>query len=261
MPDPSKVTQRRPAQIVSVVLLIIAIGLFLVFREKKSFPYPQEMPKQRDRYIDEPPLKLKSVGFNLDYFDPKTNRAGDFEFTKARLQFNRLFMGYGFFIPGSSASPDKKNPQPTFILPIGTPVRSLVDGVVVAMPTLWSGDISIQVTANGQMQKWIYETEHVINPKVKVGDKVDAGQVIAEVSNFDKAAPAGFGVVEIGILKGGRSPEHVCPFIYLDESIREETLRKIMALFKVWESYIGDSTLYDESTRVPGCLTSDPIKG
>src|SRR3989344_4844968 len=140
---------------------------------------------------DEPPLKLKGIGVNFE----------DFKFTKEKLQFDRLFMGFGFVIPGSSSSSgqNKSNPQPTYVVPLGTPVRSLVDGIVAAIPTLWSGDYSIQVTADGKMQKWVYETEHIINPKVAVGDKVTAGQVIGEVINFDKGAAAGYGAVEIGI--------------------------------------------------------------
>lgn len=156
----------------------------------------------------------------------------------------------------------KSNPQPTYIVPLGTPVRSIVDGIVASMPTLWSGDISIQVTTDGKLQRWIYETEHVTNPKVKVGDRVTAGQVIAEVGNFDKGSPAGFGTVEIGILHGGGNgpPEHVCPFAYLDESIKAETFKKMNALFKSWEEYVGDPTLYKD-TVIPGCLTLDPIDG
>src|SRR3990167_8858172 len=117
----------------------------------------QKETQQISQDTDEPPLKLKSIGVNLDYYDPKTNKAGDFVFTRQKLQFNSLFMEYGFFIPASSASSDKKNPQPTFILPLGTPVRSLVDGVVANMPTLWSGDISIHVTNSGKLERWVYE--------------------------------------------------------------------------------------------------------
>ena len=170
-------------------------------------------------------------------------------------------MPYGFYIATGNDNPAKYNPQPTFILPMGTPVRSLVDGVVANMPTLWSGDISIQVTVSGKMEKWVYETEHVRNPTVKVGDKVTAGQIIAEVSNFDKGVPEGYGAVEIGILKGGNPPEHVCPFAYLDESIKAETLQKIKDFFKSWEDYVRDTTLYDESMPIPGCLNLDPIGG
>lgn len=257
--------------IIGVLILFSATGLILLTKNTKSLkntnlPYQSETknfesPKSVQN-SNEPPLKLKSIGINLESFDPKTSKAGDFQFTKQKLQFNRLFMGYGFFIPKSSASPDKKNPQPTFILPLGTPVRSLVDGIVANIATVWSGDYSIQVTQSGQLERWVYETEHVLNPKVKVGDKVKAGQIIAEVSNFDKGAPSGFGAVEIGILHGGGDgpPEHVCPFAYLDPTVKDDILSKIKAFNKAWADYIGDQTLYDEN-EIPGCLTLDPIEG
>ena len=244
-----------PKIILAVVVLGI-IGAFVLFLNQNDSQLDSSSTISQDQKDkasnpDEPPLKLKSIGVNFE----------DFKFTKEKLQFNRLFMGFGFYIPGGNDNPAKYNPQPTFILPLGTPVRSLVDGIVAAMPTVWSGDYSIQVTTDGKMQRWVYETEHVINPKVKVGDKVTAGQVIAEVSNFDKGAPAGFGAVEIGILKGGQNPQHICPFAYLDESIREETFANLKELFKSWEEYVGNEGLYDESLEVPGCLTLEPIEG
>lgn len=234
---------------------------------KDSTPTPQSVVSQTPSPTviktnsDEPPLLLKSIGVNLDYYDPASNRAGDFVFIKKKLQFDRLFMGYGFFIPSSEAYSAKYNPQPTFILPLGTPARSLVDGIVVSIPTLWSGDYSVQVTVNGKMEKWIYETEHIINPKVKVGDRVVAGQIIGEVSDFSQGLPAGFGMVEIGILKGGQVPQHVCPFAYLDPSIKQEIQKKIVEFYKTWEEYVGDRTLHDESESVPGCLMLDLING
>lgn len=246
--------------LIPVLLFLIFAGLFLFPTiSKKDRGNPPSFGPRADS-ADKPPLLLKGIGVNLDYYDSKTNKAGDFLFTKEKLPFDRLFMGYGFFIPASSASADKKNPQPTFILPLATPVRSLVDGVVASMPTLWSGDISIQVTTDGELQKWVYEIEHVINPKVKVGDRVTAGQIIAEVSNFDKGIPKGFGAVEIGILKGGNPPEHVCPFAYLDPSVKKEILMKMRAFYESWEDYKGDTTLYDEES-VTGCQTLEPIEG
>lgn len=229
------------------LIIFVAGAIFLLKPNSKTVETIQIAPAVNP---DEPPLKLKSIGVNFE----------DFKFTKQKLQFNRLFMDYGFFIPASSASPDKKNPQPTFILLLGTKVRSLVDGVVVDIPTLWSGDYSVMVGNGDDKSQWRYETEHVKNVLVKVGDKVSAGQVIAEVSGFDKGTPAGFGAVEIGILKGGNPPQHVCPFAYLDDSIKEDTFTKIKILFKSWQDYIGDQTLYGE-TKVPGCLTLNPIEG
>lgn len=258
-------TKGNIAIVVAIILFVLAVaGVLSVTKgNKKNLDFVSNPPSKETNSTDEPPLKLKSIGVNLDYYDSATGRAGDFQFTKQKLQFNRLFVGYGFVIPGtvSSTKLDKTNPQPTFILPLGTPVRSLVDGVVANMPTLWSGDTSIQITTDGKLQKWVYEVEHVVSPKVKVGDKVTADQIIAEVGNFDKGTPQGFGTVEIGILKGGNPPQHVCPFAYLDNSIKEETFKDIKALFKSWEEHVGDQTLYDESLPIPGCLTLDPIDG
>lgn len=233
--------------IVLIFLVLVVSGfLFLKLNDKKSVSVSLKSQ-------DEPPLKLKNIGVNFE----------DFKFTKEKLEFNRLFMGFGFVIPGNSTSSgkDKSNPQPTYVVPLGTKVRSIVDGVVAATPTLWSGDYSIQVTEDGKIQKWIYETEHLINPVVKVGDKVTAGQIVGEVSDFNNGAPEGYGAVEIGILKGGPTPEHVCPFAYLDDSVKEETFAKMRELFKSWEEYVGDTSLYDESLPIPGCLTNSPIEG
>lgn len=245
--------------IIVVVLTLSVAGFFLSRPNSKNQEnvqfYTQSEPNNTERQkmddSNEPPLKLKSIGIEFS----------DFKFTKEKLQFNRLFMGYGFYIPRGNDNPSKYNPQPTFIVPLGTPVRSLVDGVVAAIPTLWSGDYSIQVTTDGKMQKWIYETEHVRNPTVKVGDRVKAGQIIAEVGSFGGGDPPGFGSVEIGILRGGQNPDHVCPFAYIDDSIKDKTFIKMRDLFKSWEEYVGDKTLYDESLTIPGCLTLDSIEG
>src|SRR3989344_6662622 len=136
-----------------VLILVASVFIFSKPTSKDQEKTPAVFPVQKEANPDEPPLKLKSIGLNLDYYNPETNKAGDFEFTKTRLEFNRLFMGFGFVIPSeeTSSKKEKSNPQPTFIVPLGTPVRSLVDGVVAAMPTLWSGDISIQVTTDGKM--------------------------------------------------------------------------------------------------------------
>lgn len=212
---------------------------------------------------DNPPLLLKSIGINLDAYDSTTGKFGDFVFTKNNLQFNVLFSEYGFTIPAnmSASGQNKRNPQPTFILPMGTKVHSLVDGVVVGVPTLYSGDYSIQVASSINSQ-WRYETEHVTKPLVKQGDTVKAGQIIAEVSPHSKESNSGYGLVEIGILKGGNPPQHICPFAYLDPSVKDDIQNKLLAFYKAWEDYRGDANLYNEAGQeVPGCLTLDAIEG
>lgn len=255
--------------LILVVLVVFAVGGvgYYVFNENSnkssdSASGADSISSEKSTSEDGP--TIKHLGVNLDYYDPATNKAGDFEFTKANFDIGiqLLFTDFGYTISGqiSSTGQDKSNPQPTFILPLGSKVYSLVDGEVHDVPKLYSNDYSVMVQAEGS--DLIFETEHVINVKVKKGDKVKAGQEVAEVSGYDAHGYAGLGLVEIGILRGGNPPFHICPFDYLDKSIKEETIKKINALKKSWEEYRGDTSLYDESKEVtPGCLTSEPIEG
>src|SRR5690606_13611870 len=98
----------------------------------------------RQANSDVPPLAIKHLGIELGAYDAATGMAGELTFHKDNLEFSRIFLPFGWQIPANDVGPAKGNPQPTFIAPIGTPVRSIVDGVVVAIPTLYSGDVSIQ---------------------------------------------------------------------------------------------------------------------
>jgi len=248
----------RSLMFTGFLLLVIVGGV--VWKLQAPRQATVQTAQTRHTNPDEPPLLLKGIGVNLAAYDPATNKAGDFVFTRQKLQFGRLWMDYAFSIPASSAGAAKRNPQPTFILPLGTHVRSLVDGVVVDIPKLYSGDYSVMVAPDRQ-SRWRYETEHVINPTVKIGDRVAAGQVIAEVSDYDSRNTPGFGLVEIGILKGGSPPQHLCPFQYLDPSIKDTTQRNIRALYRAWETYRGQPDLYDETVEPVGCLTTGFIDG
>ena len=245
--------------VIVIIMAIAAVGFFVVGRDKDD-KAAQGTASNTQQVAKKSEVKIKHLGVDLDAYDPATNKAGDFVFTKEKLEFSRLFFEYGFEVPANSAGPAKKNPQPTFILPLGTKVHSLVDGEVFDVPKLYSNDYSVMVKGEGS--ELVFETEHVINVKVKKGDKVKAGDVIAEVSDYDAKNYAGLGLVEIGVLKGGNPPSHVCPFDYLDDSIKDSTLKKITALQKSWEEYRGDSSIYDESkVAVPGCVTRDRIEG
>jgi len=239
-------------------LLLLIIGGVVLWKLPASNLTPGQ--KSGRTSPDEPPLLLKGIGVNLAEYNPVTNKAGDFVFTKQKLQFDRIWMDYGFTIPASSAGVAKRNPQPTFILPLGTKVRSLVDGIVVDIPKLYSGDYSVMV-APDMNSRWRYETEHVINPIVKIGDRVKAGQIVAEVSDYQSRHTPGFGLVEIGILKGGNPPQHLCPFQYLDPSVKEDIQRNMQSFYQAWEKYRGKPGLYAKTTEPIGCLTTELIDG
>lgn len=209
-----------------------------------------------------PPLRLKNLGVKLAAYNTATQTVGDITFTKQKLgEFDRPFFEYGYTIPANDVSQSRKNPQPTFIVPLGTKVTAIVDGIVVDIPKLYSNDYSVMIAKN-KNSPYIYEMEHVINPLVKVGDKVTAGQVVAEVSDYDSKNMPGYGLVEIGILVAGNPPSHICPFTYLDDSVKAEIGQVITGLMQAWESYRGNTTLYGESDQpIPGCATLDPVEG
>ncbi len=252
--------------VVAVAVLVFAAIIFRFVTAEGENPIKKAVSKVTeavDGESKEPDLKIKHIGINLDYYDPATNKAGDIVFTKEGIsQYdNMILMDYGLIGQKSSARPNPKpSPQPTFIVPLGTKIHAVTDGEVVAIQDLYSNDKSVHV-ASSKDSSWIYEMEHIINPTVKVGDKVKAGDVVGEASTHDSQYHPGFGLYEVGILHGGNPPEHVCFYNYLDESIKADTQKKLKAFYKSWEEYMGDTTIYDEAKMVvPGCYTLDATK-
>lgn len=243
--------------VVVALALVVSGGLLVLSRQ-------QDTDSSRQDTKNPTSDKIKHIGIEIGQYDPSTGMAGDFKFTKAKFNsgIDMLLIEYGYTIKAenSSSRQDKTNPQPTFIVPLGTKVRSLVDGTVVNVPELYSKDFSIHVQPEGS--ELVFETEHVKNVLVKKGDKVKAGDVIAEVSDYDARNFDGLGLFEIGILKPGNPPSHVCPFDYLDDSIKQKTLDDIAALKKAWEDYRGDQAIYDETNiAMPGCVSMTPVEG
>jgi len=230
------------------------------FPEFRNFNYTF-----KDGKLQEKNPVIQNLGVNIDYYDAKTNKAGDFVFTKFKYPWGEVFNNKVFFDYGYSES-DSKNitehsPQLVYNVPLGTKVLAIGSGVVTAISNLYSGDLTIFII-NPETPSWIYEHEHIINPKVKEGDYIVAGQVIAEVSNYSEwLRKMGYGVVDIGLFKPTREyPGHHCPFRYFNESLKKETFVKIKALYKSWEEYEKNSTIYDENNHdLPGCVVDDPL--
>lgn len=246
----------------SIILIVIAVvcvtGVLAFFQLAKDSSTPS-VPGEVT--ADTP--KIKHLGINLDYYDKATGMAGDIKFIKLPAIKGGLeapFLEYGRFTPATSAGPARYNPQPTFLAPLGTKVHSLVDGEVVNVEKLYSNDWAIHVQPKGS--DIIFDIEHVIKVSVKIGDTVSAGQEVAEVSDYDARNIGGLGLYEIGVFFPGNPPKHACTFDYLDDSIKNETLKKITALQDSWEDYIGNDAIYSQATDpIPGCASRDVIEG
>ena len=247
-----------------IVIMVIVIGLvsyaaFRTFQEKSSTYTSQNV---QDKAMSSK-VKIKSMPVDIGTYDPVSKRSGDLVFPEKKLPEGVqpvLFSEFGYKMPGNSANNflSQASPQPTFIVAPNTKIKAMIDGQVVSVSKLYSNDYSIHMKGKGS--DLIFEHEHVIKPLVKEGDTVKAGTIIATASDYDARNLLGLGVFEMGLLKGGNPPIHLCIFDYLDESIKQDTFNKISALKKSWEEYPGDTSLYDESsTAIPGCINRDPI--
>jgi len=139
------------------------------------------------------------------------------------LNDQRTFTGFGM---PKTDSPEEVSPQWEFAVPPGTPALSPVTGYIVRISTLWSNDFSVWLSADGKESR-VWEVEHVVGVQVEVGDFVEAGQPIATASVFGGREVA---LVELGLFKGGETPTHYCPLLYVsgDElSIINADLAKI----------------------------------
>jgi hypothetical protein len=245
----------------------------LTWSSSEASEVPQESSNSSNTFgvtsSSDIPAVIQNWGFALAPYDPATGMAGVMKIKGVKAPpfdannsqyFNYLFVVYG--------DPDKGHTdlQPQFFLPLGTPVVSMVDGVVCDVPLLYSKDYSVRIAPTGTKcehegrAQILFETEHVINPLVKLGDTVKAGQQVATVSDYHKDWKAlGFGVVEIGVFfakSGSPDPWHACPMRFFAPDKKESMLSEFASIQKAWEAETRDSNLYDESIESPkGCTT------
>lgn len=251
------------------------VGKALVWVAQKTSPSSSSSSAQPSSQKDIPSI-IQNWGFNLADYDPTTGKAGDLlvkgvvppTFTGPNAAQDNLMYRHIVGIIGEVVM-GAVEPQLAFILPLGTPVISMVNGTVCDIPKLYSNDYSIRIAPPGMacMQGGAYilfEHEHVLSPSVKVGQKVTAGQKIAIVSDYNPHWKAkGLGILESGVFfskKGSTASWHACLTSYLDPSKKAAMLSTFSKALAAWETELADSTLYDEAAMSPvGCYTTAEI--
>lgn len=253
--------------------LTVLLGLVITFvwlMRSKGQENVQSEGSNLQQQKKDGPEPLKNIGFNIDYYDASTKTAGDLKVTVDLIKKilgdpiyeKSIWRDFGVQDVRSPNDPTKRNVQVMYILPLGTKALAPIDGMVIKVEKLYSGDWAIWFAKNKESE-WSYELEHVDNPVVSIGQKVTAGQVVAEVSSFTSANHSGFGLLELGLFHPvNNQPTHWCPFNYLDESVRDEIGKKINSFYAGWEKEIGDKNIYkEENYPVPGCTNLDPASG
>lgn len=220
------------------------------------------------------PKVVQNWGLSLAPYDAATGKAGVMQLAGVTPptfgnavddnMYSRIVGLYGEELKGML------EPQMAFMAPLGTPVISMVDGTVCDLPTLYSNDFSVRVAptgtkCSGNSASIMFEHEHLLNPMVKVGDKVKAGQQIGIVSDFNPHWKAkGIGIIETGVFfsKGSSDnrPWHACLANALDPSKAATLLSTLSSIEQGWMTVRGDTSLYNLSAQNPiGCLTTADI--
>ena len=220
------------------------------------------------------PKVVKNWGLAVDTYNAATGKAGVMQIQgvtpptfsdPADTALYRHILGiYGEVVRGAL------EPQMTFIAPLGTQVISMVDGTVCDIPKLYSDDYSVRVAPTGTpclngAASILFEHEHLINPSVKVGDKVKAGQQVGIVSDYNTNWKAlGMGTIETGVFfsKNDNSgkPWHACLANYLDPAKKASMLAVLTSVESAWIAERNDPSLYSLGAQNPvGCLTQDDI--
>lgn len=220
------------------------------------------------------PKIIQNWGLALDPYDAATGKAGVMQIKGVTPptfgnpaddnMYSRIVGLYGEELK------NVKEPQMAFMAPLGTPVISMVDGTVCDLPTLYSNDYSARIAPAGMActpggTPILFEHEHLLNPTVKVGDKVTAGQKLGTVSDFNPHWKAkGIGIIETGVFfsKNDNSgkPWHACLANYLAPAKKASMIATLTSIENAWVAERGDSSLYNLGAQNPvGCLTQDDI--
>lgn len=220
------------------------------------------------------PKVIQNWGLSLAPYDPATGRAGVMQLAGVTPptfgnpiddnMYSRIVGLYGEELKGVT------EPQMAFVAPLGTTVISMVDGTVCDLPTLYSNDFSVRVAptgtaCSGGAASVLFEHEHLLDPRVKVGDKVKAGQQIGIVSDFNPHWKAkGMGIIETGVFfskgSGDGRPWHACLANSLDPSKAATLLSTLSSIEQGWMTVRGDFSLYNLGAQNPvGCLTTSDI--
>jgi len=179
--------------------------------------------------------KLMNIGMNIEPYNAATGMAGDIKFEKltSRHWRSMMFEHFGYKMePNDKLLIPPLNVHPEYFLPAGTKIFAVSDGTVTDVPTLYSNDYSILVSQEGAPD-WTLNYEHVWNPLVKKGDKIKAGQPIAEVSTLQmESIDSRYGKWALMIFKNDQTTDgedHLayCPYLLFDESVKTEMQAKI----------------------------------
>ena len=232
----------------------------------------------------EPPLLMNLLIENWGPYDSSTGISGDFEF---RSDLEAIFF-YEYGRLNAIGTPDEyENPTFEYQVPRDTFVYMPIDGVVSRIrwqPTSGYKQDDWEIFIKPSMESdWMIIIDHVVSidcdrsstkvcdlpltingVEITTGTEVKAGDLFGYVGNREYNSGGNvFGRTEITVGKYIKDGNQVvgtisyCPMRYLDPSVKQNLELSINNIMASYETWLGDSSFYDESNMVaPGCIYS-----
>ena len=233
---------------------------------------------------DDPPLLKNLLIANWGPYDSSTGISGDFEF-RSELQlvfFDEFGRVHSAGTPGAYDNPtfEYKVPRDTLVY---IPIDGVIDFFQFQPTSSYKQDDWELMIKPSMNSDWAVVIDHVVSlncdrssrsicqdpltvngVEIYSGMQVNAGDLLGYVGNYeDGEGGSVFGRTEITIGKYVRTGNqqdfnNFCPTNYLDPSVKDSLLASVTAIMASYESWLGDSSFYDEANMVaPGCWYSE----
>ena len=199
---------------------------------------PQSQPQPSPATSSDSPPVIKNLGINFDTA---------FVFLQSE---NKLFLEYGAEV-ASSEGGTKILPTFEYRTAPDADVFAVSDGIIKSITYQdRNRDYAIHILPSENSQ-WTIGHDHVSNPRVSVGQKVKAGDLLGKVGSLSSS----LGRTEIMMwVSEATRPMTYCPMKYFDPQLLPQYKQKILQHMKDWEEFKGNTNLYSEERHVlPGC--------
>ena len=188
---------------------------------------------------------LAHLAVNFAPYDPRTGRAGDFDFT-AEKGLRKIVREFGAPVTTPDGS-TKHLPELDYFVPGGYPIVAIIDGVVSWVQEQGERDYELLLQPSAKNPWWV-SYDHVRDLRVSAGQQVKVGDTLAVASGDDRH---GFFELMVGSYADTTA---VCPLLLLAPEKRAAAEASIARLMKDWEEFKGDPGVWDEAAMTrPGC--------
>lgn len=192
------------------------------------------------------PFIIQNLGVTFGPWNPLTMRAGDFIFSR---NIGKPFLEFGAVV--STGTGDTKS-LPTFeyYLHKDAYVFAIAEGRVIRFTYREDTEDFAFGATSTQDDDFEVCYDHILNPRVNDGDIILPGDTLGNPGNWNQEV--GRFEIMVNNIRNGYS---YCPFCFFDPELIDEYLDKVNQLITDYETYRGDTTIYDEINHTfTGCI-------